>query len=125
MLSEVLGKQGEMRADTLRLYDAWRLGDLAWIERYTTWGNDDPQLRRFYERVFLARNRSMAQRIDELLREPRVWFVVVGAGHMVGEEGIPALLAARGHRVSRIPRSPAPPAAPQPPPASPAPPAAE
>jgi len=128
MLREMLGKQEALRDETLRLYEAWRLGDLAWIESHTTAGNRDPKLRDFHERVFLARNRKMAERIDGLLREERVWFVVVGAGHMVGEEGIPALLGARGHRVSRIPRSPAPAAPLAPalaPPASPAPPATE
>jgi uncharacterized protein YbaP (TraB family) len=124
MLGEVLAKQDETRAETLRLYEAWQLGDLAWIERQTKAGAGDPRLRDFHERVFLARNRAMAQRLDELLKEERVWFVVVGAGHMVGDEGIPALLAARGHQVTRIARSAAPAASGAPAPPSPAPPAA-
>lgn len=109
MLNELLVKQSDVRKETLDLYAAWRLGDLAWIERQTTAGIDDPLLRDFHERVFLERNRNMAKRVDELLREKRVWFVVIGAGHMVGSQGIPSLLAARGHRVARVPRS-APPA---------------
>jgi uncharacterized protein YbaP (TraB family) len=118
MLGEVLSHEEETRSATLRTYEAWRLGDLDAIERQTTAGNADPRMRDFHERVFLARNRTMAERVDELLREERTWFVVVGAGHMVGDQGIPALLAARGHRVSRIPKSAAeapaaaPPAAP-------------
>ena len=65
----------------------------------------------------------MAQRLDELLKEERVWFVVLGAGHMVGDEGIPALLAGRGHRVSRVAKSAVPVAPDAPAPPSPAPPA--
>jgi hypothetical protein len=106
MLSEVLDKQTETGASSTRLYDAWRLGDLGVIEAETLApGRADPKLRDFHERVYLERNRAMAGRIDELLREQKVWFVVVGAGHMVGSEGIPALLAARGHRVARVPKT--------------------
>lgn len=115
MLGEVLDKQAETGAVSTRLYDAWRLGDLSLIEAETLApGRADPKLRDFHERMYLERNRAMAGRIDELLREERVWFVVVGAGHMVGSEGIPALLSERGHRVARIRKS-----APEPAPAAP------
>jgi uncharacterized protein YbaP (TraB family) len=118
MLGQMLERQAETRADAVRLYEAWRLGDLDAIELETEgMSRTDPKLREFHERVYLARNRSMAGRIDELLREPKTWFVVVGAGHMVGSEGIPALLAARGHRVARVART-APAAAPPPQPAA-------
>lgn len=113
MLAAVLQRQTATRGDTLRLYDAWRLGDLAVIESQTVAGNGDRKVRDFHERVYVARNRNMAARIDALLAEERTWFVVVGAGHMVGAEGIPTLLARRGHKVSRIAKTPA-----APPPAS-------
>lgn len=103
MLSEVLARQGETAAYSTRIFDAWRLGDLDAIEAETLApGRGDPKLREFHERVFLERNRAMAARIDGLLGEEKTWFVVVGAGHMVGDEGIPALLARRGHRVARV-----------------------
>lgn len=107
MLGEVLAKQKETRADTEQLVEAWRLGDLAAIEARTGVGADaEPELRTFHEKVYVARNRAMAARIDAMLREPRTWLVVVGAGHVVGAEGIPALLAARGHELHRMPKTP-------------------
>ena len=114
MLAEVLEKQAETRAAAIRLYEAWRLGDLDAIEAETLApGRADPKLRDFYDRVYVERNRAMAVRIHELLGEEQTWFVVVGASHMVGAEGIPALLAERGHRVVRVRKSAAPaPAAP-------------
>jgi uncharacterized protein len=116
MLSEVLDQQTATAAHSARLFEAWRAGDLELIEADVLGpGRSDPKLRDFHDRVYLERNRAMAARIDELLREEKTWFVVVGAGHMVGDEGIPALLAKRGHRVTRVPKTAVPaPAAPAP-----------
>lgn len=119
MLEQLLEHETESRAEAIRIYDAWAYGDLDTIEKTTTSGiDDDAKLREFHERVYVKRNQNMTEHVDELLTQPRTWFVVLGAGHMVGAQGIPTLLAARGHRVTRVPKSaPAPPAAP---PAAPA-----
>jgi uncharacterized protein YbaP (TraB family) len=112
MLEQLLEHEAESRAEAMRVYEAWVQGDLDTIEHTTTSGIDeDAKLREFHERVYVKRNRNMAEHIDELLVQPRTWFIVLGAGHMVGADGIPTLLAARGHRVTRVPKS-APPAAP-------------
>jgi uncharacterized protein YbaP (TraB family) len=108
LLTAMLAHQGEVRSTSLRIYDAWRLGDLDVIEEETLGSDSDPELRGFQERVYGERNRAMAERIGELLREDRTWFVVLGAGHMVGKEGIPSLLAQQGQQVTRIPKSAAP-----------------
>jgi uncharacterized protein len=108
MLGQVLERQDETRREALRVYDAWRLGDLEAIESATTEGMDEAELRDFHEKLYLKRNQNMAARLDALLAEPRTWFVVVGAGHMVGPDGIPALLAGRGHRVTRVAKTAAP-----------------
>ena len=106
MLEEMLEDVGATRDVTQGIYDAWSLGDLDYLEALTLGETDDPELAEFQERTFFARNRTMAERIDALLGEPRTWFVVVGAAHMAGDEGIPELLEGRGHRVTRIERSP-------------------
>jgi uncharacterized protein YbaP (TraB family) len=48
----------------------------------------------------------MARRVGELLAEPRTHFVVVGAGHVVGADGILALLAKQGYSVRQLGREP-------------------
>lgn len=111
MLGEMLEREDETRALSTRLFDAWERGDLDVLESETIApARDDPKLRTFFDQVYVARNQSMAQRIDALLREERTFLIVVGAGHVVGEQGIPALLARSGHRIVRIPKTP--PAAP-------------
>jgi uncharacterized protein YbaP (TraB family) len=49
-----------------------------------------------FERLFAERNRQMTERILALSKQPGRYFVVVGAGHLVGSSGILALLGARG-----------------------------
>jgi uncharacterized protein YbaP (TraB family) len=110
MLDEILADPERSVRQSALLIEAWELGDLGLLEQAVLGETrDDPDLVDFQERTFFARNRAMAERIDELLAAESEggtsWFVAVGAGHMAGSEGIPALLEARGHRVRRVPRS--------------------
>ena len=93
-------------ADSLGLmFAAWQAGDLALLERLIAPAGKDPHLELFRERVFLERNRNMAEGVADLLSEPGRYFVTLGTGHTLGAEGIPALLGKRGFRVRRIPRT--------------------
>lgn len=87
------------------ILEAWRVGDLDLLQRVMNPEPDDPEAQLFHERVFTARNRHMADGLAALLTEPKRYFVTVGAGHTIGDDGVPALLRARGFRVRRIPRS--------------------
>jgi len=80
--------------------EAWLTGDLAVLEREVLADvAEDPELR---EALLVGRNRAWTGRIAELLDGGRRPFVAVGAGHMVGDAGLPALLAQRGYTVRRV-----------------------
>jgi uncharacterized protein len=49
-----------------------------------------------FERLFARRNRQMTEMLTQMATVPGRYFVVVGAGHLVGTAGILALLGARG-----------------------------
>jgi uncharacterized protein YbaP (TraB family) len=84
----------------LRLAEAWLTGDLAVLKREMEGGIlADPELRRA---LLTQRNQAWAERVAALLGQRRRPFVAVGTGHMLGSEGLPALLAARGYSVRRI-----------------------
>lgn len=55
----------------------------------------------FDRRLLDDRNRVMARRMQDLLREGGA-FVAVGAAHLPGEKGVIALLARRGYRIERV-----------------------
>lgn len=84
----------------LRAAEHWRRGDLAALEAVASRGLlSDPQLR---EALLTARNRTFAVRVAALLEERERPLVAVGAAHMLGDEGLPALLERAGYRVRRL-----------------------
>ena len=83
-----------------RLTQAWIKGDLATLEREAEHGIlADAELR---QALLIDRNKAWMERIVPLLQQNRRPFVAVGAGHMLGDVGLPAVLAAEGYTVRRI-----------------------
>ena len=84
----------------IRLGTAWKRGDMAAIEAETEGGLlADPELR---AALLVDRNRRWADTIAAMLKNRARPLVAVGAAHMAGPDGLPALLAARGFTVTRI-----------------------
>ena len=61
-----------------------------------------PQLEGFYRAVYLDRNQNMAGQLETLLESGQSIFAVVGAAHVVGDEGIPAVLRGAGYDVEQL-----------------------
>ena len=45
------------------------------------------------------RNQNWVGQIEKMLTEKKVFFITVGAGHLAGPDGVPALLREAGYRV--------------------------
>lgn len=86
--------------DAEQSLEDWLRGDMAALERRADAGMmGDPELR---EALMDGRNRAWVERIAAALAANRKPFVAVGAAHMLGPQGLPALLAAQGYTVTRI-----------------------
>ncbi len=58
---------------------------------------------RLYEQLLIERNKNWMPIIESYFKTPATEFVLVGAAHLVGEQGILKLLAERGYTISRLP----------------------
>ncbi len=83
------------------LYRAWANADLGVIDAQM---NEDMRdmAPAVYESLLAERNRNWVEQLDAVLKaESGKGFVAVGAGHLVGDDSVPALLEARGYEVTR------------------------
>lgn len=91
---------GDARGDYARLLSAWRRGDTAAIATEARRALGDA--RGLAAVLLTGRNRAWADELQRRAARPGTLFVAVGAGHMAGNDGLPALLSRRGFRVARI-----------------------
>jgi uncharacterized protein YbaP (TraB family) len=94
-LSESIRGRGLMRCQPARLRAAYRTGDLELMTSLLV-------VERTAEPLLYARNRAWLGKLKGYLAD-RGAFVAVGLAHMLGENGLPALLAAAGYTVERAP----------------------
>lgn len=101
MLAAVVRESEAARRDPERLMRAWAAGDAATIEASTRKGIlADPALR---EALLTGRNRRWVAAIEPMLEQPSRPLIAVGTAHLVGPEGLAALLQAQGYVIRRIP----------------------
>ena len=87
-----------------RVVDSWVRGKADDLSRYDEWCEcmNTPAERRFMAGLMDARNPHMAKGVDALHQQGKRVFAAVGALHMVGDDGLPSLLARMGYQVIRV-----------------------
>jgi uncharacterized protein YbaP (TraB family) len=100
MLASVIEGAPKAPEDTKALEEAWRRGNMKWIAAQTSSGMlTDPVLRK---QLYSGRNQAWESAITTAMAHGQKPFVAVGAAHMAGPDGLPALLAAHGYHVTRV-----------------------
>jgi uncharacterized protein YbaP (TraB family) len=106
------GKEDELLLNTLRdlenlrpilqeIKQSWRNGEESRLARaaLVPMQQDYPQL---YQELLVERNKDWLPQIVRMLKTGEIELVLVGALHLVGEEGLLKLLSARGYRVVKV-----------------------
>lgn len=86
-----------------KMISFWKKGDEKKMNAllYEDTIRDYPVFASIYESLFYTRNVKMANAIKNYLKQTGRYFVVVGAGHLIGEKGVVHLLENAGFTVKR------------------------
>ena len=82
-----------------KFLDAWREGDDGALARELA--DEFDAAPALYRSLMIDRNRRWAGQIEDLLDDGQDYLVVVGTLHLVGPDGLPAMLEARGYKPVR------------------------
>jgi uncharacterized protein YbaP (TraB family) len=94
-LSEMETEQSSLRT----LLTAWQTGDAAALEKTLLSSfSENPAA---YESLITERNRNWMPQLDACLKRSAPCFVIVGAAHVVGPQGLLAMLRQRGYRIEQ------------------------
>ncbi|MGE3142316.1 MAG: TraB/GumN family protein [Hyphomonadaceae bacterium] len=101
MVMEGVGAVDEGVAQLGELERAWEEGDLDKLERFVVeeTRQEFPEL---YQALFVARNHAFVEVLSQDMAGAGSEFVAIGAGHLLGPDGVIALLRARGFAVERV-----------------------
>lgn len=101
MLRQTLDELDELQGMLADTFAAWQRGDATALDALllAPLRQESPAL---YARLFTDRNRRMTERLTAMLARGGSYFVVVGAGHLVGPDSLVEMLRKRGLDVTRI-----------------------
>lgn len=99
LVRKTLAEVETERANIKTMADAWASGDAPTLE--TLLLDSFKESPAVYERLLVERNRNWMPELETCLDAPRPCFVVVGAAHMVGPDGLVTLLRKKGLTVEQ------------------------
>jgi uncharacterized protein len=92
-----------LKNDLDTLLAAWSTGDTKTMESLITKSiAEDKGMSSMFEKLIYKRNSDMVTKIEGFLQAKETCFVIVGAGHLVGERGIVEMLKKKGFKVEQL-----------------------
>lgn len=100
LLAETLKELQSTKETFTRTADAWQRGDVPTVEHLVLEDlKSEPQM---YDRLLIDRNRTWLPQIEALVARPKPAFVVVGAAHLIGPDGLLQTLKSKGYTVTQL-----------------------
>jgi uncharacterized protein YbaP (TraB family) len=100
LLASTLKDIDTEQANMSKLIGAWRNGDAPAVEQIVL--ADLKAESALYQRVLVGRNRNWMPKIEALFGRNGRAFIVVGAAHLVGPDGLLSMLRAKGYTVEQL-----------------------
>jgi len=100
LLAETLKELDTEQASMSKLIEAWRTGNAPAVEKIVLKDlQQEPQL---YQRLLVERNKNWMPKLEALFARRSRALVVVGAAHLVGPDGLLAMLKAKGFKIEQL-----------------------
>lgn len=92
---------GDLETMIADMHEAWRTGDVVALDETVVAATreDAPAA---YQALFPARNAAWTPQIIDFLADDEDYVIIVGAGHLVGDESVIVMLEAEGLDVERV-----------------------
>ena len=102
-LKQTLEQLAELDEFVPRMKQAWKEGDPGDLYQLVIAEGlaEHPDFAPLYEVLFFKRNHKMAETIRQFSSEHGALFVIVGAGHLVGERSVTELLQKQGYTITQ------------------------
>jgi uncharacterized protein YbaP (TraB family) len=99
MLRSTLSELEVQRNSVAAMIGAWRSGDAAALEKMAL--SSFEGYRGAYASLIVERNNNWVPQIEACMAKPQPCFVVVGAAHLVGPDGLLTLLKKKGYQIEQ------------------------
>ena len=99
LLVNALAENDAERANLKSLISAWQRGDAPAMEKLMLEGFQGNTAA--YTSLITERNRNWMPQLEACFRRPSPCFVVVGAAHVVGPDGLLVMLRSKGYRIEQ------------------------
>jgi uncharacterized protein YbaP (TraB family) len=100
LLLQTLDESIDIRSEMDLMIDAWRHGDVQYLEENML--SDMQQYPELYRRLVVDRNQRWVDTIQAMLDDDENYLIIVGALHLIGDDGVPDLLSRLGVNVSQM-----------------------
>jgi uncharacterized protein YbaP (TraB family) len=99
MLRSTLSELDAQRNSVSAMINAWRTGNAAALEKMALSSFDG--YRGAYTSLIVERNNNWVPQIEACMARPQPCFVVVGAAHLIGPDGLLVLLRKKGYTIEQ------------------------
>ena len=100
LVDQTLNDFDTMEQEMGEMLLAWTNGEVGDLERMLLKSfGDYPSL---YQKFLVRRNRNWLSQIEVFLTQKKTWFLVVGAGHLLGPDGLVSMLQRKGYLVQQL-----------------------
>jgi len=102
MLKQTLEDSDKIGETLDKVFKSWNSGDTAALDKLMLKPMRAPEYKTLYKALFVDRNRKMLKKINGYLKTDSTYFVIVGAGHLVGKDGlVQRLKAKKNYRIDQ------------------------